>query len=110
MKEIIKKRDIHVEEMTCGGCERNIDETLSAIDGVKDVKVDRKGSVHIKYDLMKVNLQCIEEKIKEINFRLGTGFFDRLKRGFINFTEENERGNMNAAPHSCCTIPEEHNH
>jgi len=54
MQQIVKKRTIKVSGMTCGGCEKNIENALSEIDGISEVKADRKGSVYIEYDLMKV--------------------------------------------------------
>lgn len=110
MKEIIKKRDIHVEGMTCEGCERNINEALTALDGVEEVKADKSGTVHVEYNLTKINLDCIENKIRELNFHPGKSFFDKMKRGFINFTEQNERDNMNAEIHSCCEVPSKRGH
>ena len=107
MREIIKKRDIEVSGMTCEGCEKNINETLSSLDGVIEVKADKKGTVHVEYDLMKINLESIESKLSELNYKPVSGFFGKIKHGFIVFTEENEYDNMHAEPHSCCTLPGE---
>ncbi len=108
MREIIKKRTIPVKGMTCEGCENKINNTLSSLDGVEKVIAKKEGKVYIEYDLMKVNLETIENKITELNYTISGSLFHKIKRGFINFTEQNEYDNMHAEPHSCCKIPEKH--
>ena len=102
MNEIIKKRRIKIDKITCAGCENIIHDSLSMIDGVKEVKTDSSG-VFIKYDLKKVNLDDILRKIRDLNYNPSAGFFQKLKTGFVNFTEENERDNLHAPVHSCCS-------
>lgn len=102
MDERIKNRTIKIDNIVCEGCENTINNALSAIDGIKEVKTDRSG-VSVKYDLLKVNMEDILGKIRELKYNTSTGFFQKLKTGFINFTERNERDNLNAPVHSCCS-------
>ena len=88
------------------GCERNINNTLSELYGVNKVTADKSGKVYVEYDLMKVNLETIENSISELNYTISPGFLNKLKKGMIHFTEQNEYDNMHAEPHSCCTVPE----
>lgn len=105
--EIIKKRKINVEGMTCEGCEKKIDEALSKINGIKQVKADKAGKVYLEYDLMKIKLKGIEEQIIKLGYKLPNKFLDRTKRGFIHDTEQNEYDNMNAPDTPCCSNPKE---
>jgi copper chaperone CopZ len=107
MGEIIKKRTIHVSGMTCEGCEATIDNTLSKIDGIKAVKADKTGRVYVEYNLRNINLEAIEKIISDLNYEITNGFFNRLKREWIYFIEQNERDNLSAVSYSCCVDPTE---
>jgi copper chaperone CopZ len=107
MREIIKKRTIHVTGMTCEGCEATIDTALSEIDGIKAVKSDKSGRVYVAYNLRKINLEAIEELISGLNFEITNGFFNRLKREWIHFIEQNERDNLSTVSYACCVDPTE---
>ncbi len=64
MKEII----LNVEGMACGGCENRIQNAISIIEGIKEVKADHvKGIVKItaKED---IDVNKIKEKIDGIGF------------------------------------------
>jgi len=98
MKEDIKRRKLHVEGMTCGGCENRINSELSGLDGIKTVRADKGGTVDIKYDLMKIRLDAIEQKINDLGYRSSPGLVDRISRSWRNFTEENEYDNMHYHP------------
>ena len=102
MNEIIKNRTIKIDNITCEGCEKTIHDSLAMMEGVKEVTTDSSG-VFIKYDLKKINLEDIMEKIKELNYNPSAGIFQKMKTGFINFTERNERDNLHAPVHSCCS-------
>ena len=103
MNEIIKKRTIKIDNITCEGCEKIIHDSLAMMEGVKEVITNSSG-VAIKYDLKKINLEDILEKIKKLGYNPSTGFFQKMKTGFINFTEENERDNLHTEFHSCCSL------
>lgn len=107
MEEIIKKRTIHVSGMTCEGCERTIDNALSEIDGIKAVKADKTGRVYVEYNLRRINLEAIERVIADLNYEITKGFFNRLKREWIHFIEQNERDNLSTVSYSCCVDPTE---
>jgi copper chaperone CopZ len=107
MNEIIKKRTIHVSGMNCEGCERTIDAALSEVDGIKAVKADKTGSVYVEYNLRRINLEAIEKIISDLNYEITNGFFNRLKREWIHFTEQNERDNLSSVSYSCCVDPTE---
>ncbi len=107
MREIIKKRTIHVSGMTCEGCERTIDTALSEIDGIKAVKADKTGRVYVEYNLRKIDLEAIEKLISDLDYEITDGFLNRLKREWIYFFEQNERDNLSTVSYACCVDPTE---
>jgi len=61
MKKILKVKGMH-----CSGCEMLIKLSLGELPGVKEVKASAKeGKVEVEYDESQVNLEKIQEVIKE---------------------------------------------
>ena len=54
MKDIIKKRNIHVTGMTGSSCERRIILGLSQFKGIHKVLARKSGRVYVEYDLLKI--------------------------------------------------------
>ena len=55
--------------MKCGGCESNIFEKLSAIEGVLSVKASHKDNeVCVEFDAGKTSLDVIEDTIADAGF------------------------------------------
>src|SRR3989338_1338586 len=52
------------------------------------------GKLEIKYDLIQVTEEQIENKLASVGATLGQGWADRLKRAFIHFEEEFEIDNL----------------
>ncbi|MFQ5901005.1 MAG: heavy-metal-associated domain-containing protein [Thermodesulfobacteriota bacterium] len=85
-----------------------LEDELKRIKGVNKVNVDfEKGEVFVEYDLMKIFEMDIEKKMVEMGFVLDSCMGQRLKKGWIHFTEENERDNLKTKPTSCCSDPTE---
>ena len=104
--ELIRKRTIKIENMTCAGCGVTITDELSKLDGVISVKADyKKGIVNVEYDLMHIELKDIESKLNDMDYSVNKRFLYRLRDGFVHFTEENERNNQTTKPASCCSNP-----
>ena len=101
---VLKRRTIQVQDMTCDECERTVERGLGGLSGVQEVHADRRtGTVDIAYDLEKRTLLDLEREIESLGYHLDDGFWTRAKRGWFHFTEENERGNMQAKPSPCCS-------
>ena len=99
-----KHRTLRVEGMTCEGCERTIERRLGELPGVQEVHADhRKGIVDIAYDLEQLTLREVERKVEDLGYRPGDGFWSKAKRGWLHYTEDNERGNLKAKPSPCCS-------
>ncbi|MDP6156542.1 MAG: heavy-metal-associated domain-containing protein [Candidatus Thermoplasmatota archaeon] len=105
MKEIIKKRTLKVVGMTCEGCVSRINETLSKIDGVKKVRIKKMGCVYVEYDLMKVSIKGIEPRLFEMGYGISKNIWQKIKTGWIHYSEDTEYENMNLPAPPCCSKP-----
>ncbi|HHK75068.1 MAG TPA: copper chaperone, partial [Rhizobiales bacterium] len=66
---------IKVSGISCAGCEQNIAEALSAINGVLEIRPDhQKDRVEVVYDLRKLRLQTLEDKLDQLGYPLAGGF------------------------------------
>ena len=98
-------RTINVSDIKCSSCEKTITDSLMNLDGVFEVKPDHEtGKVDVTYDLQKIQLGIVEEKLASIGFPLVRSFWARCKRGLDHFKEQNESDNMTHVPH-CCNKP-----
>ena len=85
-----------------------LEELLKGIKGVRKVNVDSgKCEILVEYDLIKVTQKDIEKSIVGMDFLLDNGLWQRFRRGWVHFTEENERDNLASKPTSCCEDPTE---
>lgn len=98
----------HIRFKECAALPSNEqEEVIKEIKGVKKVKIDKeKGDVFVEYDLSKCMEADIEEAMINAGFVLDSGFMQKLKRGYIHYTEENDRENLHHKPGSCCDVDE----
>lgn len=67
----MKKEAYLVEGMTCSGCERAIQKTVSGLDGVADAKADLSTStVSVEYDPSKTSIGEIKNAITKLGYKL----------------------------------------
>ena len=106
--QLIKKRTIKIDSMSCAGCETKITDDVLRLRGVVSVSVDYKAfKIYVSYDLLRINLKDIEEKLNELGYSASKGFIYKVRDGFVHFSEENERDNISAKPAACCSNPTE---
>ena len=108
MENLIKKRTVRLDKSITQSKADSLQNELLKLNGLLNVDFKSPAALLISYDLMQVNLDEIEKKIQNASFDLLQGFFRRFSRGWIHFTEENERNNIKAVPQSCCEVPEKH--
>jgi copper chaperone len=64
------KVDIKVSGMTCGGCERSVQNALTSRKGVTSAKADRNaGIVSVEYDPAVIERPALEKAIQEAGFK-----------------------------------------
>jgi hypothetical protein len=56
----------------------------------------------VTYDLLQATAEQIEAVLAEAGARLGNGWAERLRRGFVHYTEECEIGQLQVGPPSGC--------
>ena len=106
--QLIKKRTIKVDNMSCAGCETKITDEISKLNGIISVQAKHEaGKVFVTYDLMLMELKVIEEKLDALGYTVDRGFIYRMRDGFLRFSEENERDNFSSKPASCCSDPKD---
>jgi hypothetical protein len=80
---------------------------LKKLKGISQVKIDvEKGDVFVEYDLLEHREEDIERWLAEAGFLLDDSYKERLKKGWIHYTEDNELDALKAKAHSCCDVEE----
>jgi YHS domain-containing protein len=96
--EIIKQRRFHLDQPLTDAEAAILMEGLGTMMGIKHVDV-KGDTIAITYDLIQATGEQIEANIGQIGMQLGTGWRERLQRGFVHFVEECEVGNLEVTPH-----------
>jgi copper chaperone CopZ len=66
----IVKKSITVKGMTCVGCEITLEESVSKIEGVVNVKAShKKEKAFIEFDSTKTNIKTIKQSIKKTGYK-----------------------------------------
>ena len=103
-----KHQKIRFQDSPDGKTVIELADELKEIKGIGQVNIDlHASSISVEYDLLKVSQYDIEERMVEVGFVLDNGLWQKFKRGWAHFAEENERDNLTAKPHSCCEDPTE---
>lgn len=80
---------------------------IREIQGVNRVSIDvGKGDCFVEYDLVKCREEDIEKGMAEAGFVLDDSIKERVKRGWIHFTEENEQAELRHRAAPCCDLEE----
>jgi copper chaperone len=67
----MQKIEIKVSGMTCGGCERSVQNALTSRQGVVAAKADRSaGIVAVEFDPAVIQRSAIEKAITEAGFKV----------------------------------------
>ena len=85
----------------------NLVNHLKSSAGVISVRYESSShSIRIQYQLKKITLKEIEEKIIKFGAVLRMGFWHRLVRAIKHYMEINERDNLTVKPLPCCSKPD----
>lgn len=103
-----KHHEIRFQERPDGKTMIELADELKEVKGISQVNMDfKENNVSVEYDLLKVSQHDIEKRMMEAGFVLDNGLWQKIKRGWTHFTEENERDNLTTRPSSCCEDPTE---
>lgn len=101
---LLKRRKFVLEGPLSDEQAENVKQALFELMGIAEVCIDGR-RVEVCYDLLQARAVQVEEAITAAGARLGSGWPERLKRGWLNYTEENELEQLAARPAACCSRP-----
>src|SRR3569833_813785 len=96
--EVIKQRRFRLEQPLTDEEVAILAKELGAMMGIQSMEVTGD-TLSITYDLLQATAEQIEARIGEVGGLLGTGWAERLQRGFVHYVEECEAGNLEVTPH-----------
>lgn len=98
-EELLKRRRFQLDTpLAVQGAVILIDE-LGAMMGVKAIAILDDNTVIITYDLIQATAEQLEAKMVEVGAKLGEGWAERLRRGFVHSLEVIEVGNLEVHSH-----------
>lgn len=100
-KSIVKKRTFKLDISLSEAEGVALDSALSGMMGVREVQINGN-RISISYDLLEATAEQIERELVQAGNTLETGWSTRLKRGWIQYTEENELDNLATGESACC--------
>ncbi len=97
--ELLKRRRFQLDAPLTARDAATLTEELGAMMGVRAVGIEDDNTVTLTYDLIQATAEQLEAKMAEVGARLGAGWAERLRRGFVHYMEECEVGNLEVRPH-----------
>ena len=95
--EVLKKRRLKLAEPLPQGLDNQFIEYLAAMMGIHNIVIDGN-SIDITYDLLQVTESQIEKNITDADIVLGDDMMEKIRRAFVDFTEEIEVESLEARP------------
>lgn len=79
---------------------------LAALGGGADIDAESRGTrLIIHYDLHRLRLDDIEKAMVRAGGQPAGGVFEKVRRSWIRFTDDNRLNNAEAPSHGCCNRP-----
>lgn len=103
-RRILKRRRIRLARPLSAMEENIVRNIVSHLMGVWDATVEGD-DIRISYDLLQVTEKQIEEALADAGVQLGSGWSERLRRGWVYYAEENQLDSMEVTPLPCCNQP-----
>lgn len=97
--KILKRRRFSLEQALTEAEASILEEALGAMMGIKGIEV-AGDTIAITYDLLEATAEQIEIRIGQVGVGLGSGWAERLQRGFVHYLEECEVGNLEVRPNA----------
>ncbi len=89
----LKTRRIGFAEAVGDELKATLDQSLLSLMGVEALRFEGH-CLYVSYDLFQVSLEEIEATIEQTAAKLHSGMLERVKRGFIHYSEECELDNL----------------
>jgi len=103
-KTVVKKRTFMLDSPVPDADTEALKAALLRMMGIRDVGISG-AKVSVTYDLLEATAAQVESAIEQAGADLGHGWAARLKRGWLQYTEETELENLSAADAPCCNRP-----
>jgi len=100
-REIIKRRIFTLDQGIGGMQGEALMMALNQLMSVRNISVEGN-RIAIDYNLLEINAAQIEAALLTAGASMGSGWAERLKRGWVHYTEENELDNLAASETACC--------
>jgi len=100
-REMIKRRTFMLDKAMGGMQGEALMMSLNQLMSVQNISVEGN-RIAIDYNLLEVNANQIEQALVNAGAAMGSGWAERLKRGWVHYTEENELDNLVAPEAACC--------
>ncbi len=98
-EELLKRRRFQLDAPLAPHDAVILADELGAMMGVKAIEIQDDNTVTLTYDLLQATAEQLEAKMAEVGAKLGAGWAERLRRGFVHYMEECEAGNLEVHPH-----------
>lgn len=96
-RHIIKHRRFKLELPLGKNEAKIVEQALAAMMGLLEVRI-RGAEVDVVYDLLVATAAQVEERFTQAGARLGQGWGERFRSGWLHYIEENELENLEAVP------------
>ena len=103
-KSLLKRRTFMLDSSIPKSGEDSLKSVLTEMMGVREAQVSG-AKVSVTYDLLEATAMQIEQTLEQAGTKLGAGWADQLKRGWVHYTEENALDNLAATDAPCCNKP-----
>jgi YHS domain-containing protein/copper chaperone CopZ len=103
-KSVIKKRSFVLDSPIPETGADALEAALSEMMGIREVRISG-AKVSVTYDLLEATAMQVEQALEKAGARLGAGWANQLKRGWVHYTEENELDVLAAPDAPCCNKP-----
>ena len=104
--EIIKKTSINILKVEHTQFLK-LEKALSDDPGINDLTLDEKGTrLQITYNLGKITLKQIVDRIENSGIPIRKNLWDKWKRSWQYYMEQNEHENLNTPTAPCCSNPD----
>lgn len=98
--QVVKRRRFRLERPLLSLEGELLIKDLRGMMGIREAHVDcMMTEIEVTYDLLKVTAEQIETRLAEIGLKLGEGWPERLRRGFVHFLEESEVSGLEEPPY-----------
>jgi len=99
--KVLKRRQFVLDKSLDENQAQALHASISAMMGIETLVIEG-AHMSVTYDLLQATAEQIEAVLAEAGARLGNGWAERLRRGFVHYTEECEIGQLQVGPPSGC--------